>query len=815
MKSRFTLFFMFLSCILHAQTSSWYNTAQSRIDTLRKGNFSIVVLDVNAKPIQDSIRVIHKKHEFPWGTSIDLSYPTPSTLGTSNDDWLKANMLKYFNYGVCGNQFKWSGIEAAGKGNLTYLPFENTLAWFNKVGWKMRAHTLLWGGYNNTDYHCIPKWVMDLSTNPKQMYAECQNRVTREVTRYKGKVKEYDVLNEPTHATTLQGFVGDSIDWNCFKWAHAADPDARFFVNDYNIIEWQDQTNNFITLIKKMLKNGAPISGIGTQCHIGESVDVVNYKARIDQLAQFGLPVKVTEFDMNATNVSQQKYAIEMAKMMRLAFSHPAIDGFIFWGLTEPTWAKGIVNIIREDRTTRLAADTVYNLIHNVWTTKLAGKTDVSGIYSFNGYFGDYEVQAKVDGIWKKFSASCLKENKNGSITLNGSNGEALSPVLKKIRIVASKGVELTFDKPMANPASNALNFKVFDVASNYVKSATLKTGDSTTILLTMVNTTNIKEKNYLPVSYYPGTVASADGGKLEVFGPILDSRITPAFQSAKTSTDGNLVAVAFDKKILSSSVNMNEFVVKKNGRIITISQAQLNNTNDTLKLGIASQVTDTTDVLTVSYTPGALMTMDSLYVTNFTSRQVVNSILVTKFVSATTTYDGKTVQANFNTTLLDPTGSEANFTLIINRQPVALNSVKLLTTNKKCIIITPNRTIFSGDTVNLSLNRSALFTSTLGMPVLSFTAKVTNRSNILSSVESVNEKSVLCYPIPFDNQLKLEGIGGFSHVTIYNQIGIRLIDKNITSDNMNIETFDLSSGLYLIEFSNSERRFLKKIMKK
>ncbi len=815
MKSRITFSLIFMSCMLHAQTSSWYNTAQSRIDTLRKGNYSIIVLDANAKPVQDSIRVIHKKHEFPWGTAIDFNYPTSSAYGTSGDDWLKANMLKYFNYGVCGNQFKWSGIEAAGKGKLNYAPFENTLAWFNKVGWKMRAHTLLWGGYNNTDYHCIPKWVMDLSTNPKQMYAECKTRVTREVTRYKGKVKEYDVMNEPTHATTLQGFVGDSINWNCFKWAHAADPDARLFINDYNTIEWQDQTNNFVTLVKKMLKNGAPISGIGTQCHIGSSVDIVNFKTRIDQLGQFGLPVKVTEFDMNATNVSQQKYAVEMAKMMRLCFSHPAIEGFVFWGLTEPAWAKGIVNIIREDRTPRLAADTVYNLIHNVWTTKLAGKTDASGIYNFKGYFGDYEVQAKIDGVWKKFSASCLKENKNGSITLNGSNGVALSPVLKKVRIVTSKGVELTFDKPMANPSANALNFKVFDAASNYVKSAALKAGDSTTIVLTMLSTTNIKEKNYLPVSYYPGTVISADGGKLEVFGPILDSRITPAFQSAKTSSDGNLVSIAFDKKLLPASVNPNEFVVRKNGSIIKITQAQLSNTSDTLKLNIATQVIDTTNVLTVSYTPGTLMTKDSLYVTNFTLRPVVNSILVTKFVSATTSTDGKLVQANFNTTLLDPTGSEANFTLTINRQPVALNTVKLLTTTKKSILITPSRTICVGDTVNLSLNRTVLFSSTIGMPVLSFTAKITNKSNIISDVESVDAKSVLCYPIPFENQLTLEGIGEFSHVAIYNHIGIKLIDRDVNSDNMKIETSNLTTGLYLIEFSNAERRVIKKILKK
>src|SRR5659263_338397 len=171
----------------------------------------------------------------------------------------------------------------ANKGNLTYSPFEYTNNWFKSVGWDMRAHTLLWGAYNVTDYHAIPKWVMDLSSTPKAMYEACKTRVIREVTRYKGIVKEYDVINEPTHAKYLQSIVGDSINWNCFKWAHEADPAARLFVNDYNIIEWQGQTDDFVALVKKMLLNGAPITGIGSQCHIGSSVDLTNFKTRFDQ----------------------------------------------------------------------------------------------------------------------------------------------------------------------------------------------------------------------------------------------------------------------------------------------------------------------------------------------------------------------------------------------------------------------------------------------------------------------------------------------------------------------------------------------------
>jgi GH35 family endo-1,4-beta-xylanase len=445
------IFLMIYLCYSNAQTNGWYESAQSRIDSLRKGNFSFRIVDINGTGMQDSMKIIHKKHEFPWGTAIDLKYnignsyssanpviaasdseiyrterwasylayylpaekgkdykltiklsenyfssanarlfdvyvdgqkvlanvdkyvwaggkflavdttitvyainssikvefsalkdnasvmglilsdsegnpvlrlncgglamttengnfymsdlnyldKNATTLGTSNDDWIKSVMLKYCNYGVCGNQFKWSGIESS-QGQLNYGPFENTLGWFQKVGWNMRAHTLLWGGTSSTDYHELPKWVGELS--PEAMYDTCKLHVMREVTRYKGIVKEYDVLNEPTHATYLQSKVGDSINWNCFKWAHEADSNARLFVNEYNIVEWQDQTDAFIAFVKKILQHGAPVHGIGSQCHMGTSIDIPQVKARFDQLAQFGLPIKVTEFDMAANN---------------------------------------------------------------------------------------------------------------------------------------------------------------------------------------------------------------------------------------------------------------------------------------------------------------------------------------------------------------------------------------------------------------------------------------------------------------------------------------------------------------------------------
>jgi len=944
----------------NASTNPWYDSAQVRIDNIRKGNFKLKVEDNNGTGVQDSVIIRHKKHEFPWGTAIDLTFSAGSTYtsakavtaksdseiylteryatylpyllpsekgkkykiiiklsenyftsanlrlfdvyvygqkimqnldkyvlaggefkafdttaiviakdtvinllfqstkdnasimglvlcdstgapilrlncggpamttksgnkyandlayidksatapGTSADDWRKAILLKYCNYGVCGEQFKWGGIEP-NEGQLNYAPFENTLSWFHKVGWDMRAHNLLWGGTSSTDYYEYPQWVHQLATTTL-MYDTCEMRVTREVSRYKGNVKEYDVLNEPTHANYLQSKVGDSIDWNCFKWAHQADPNARLFVNDYNIIEYQSQTDNFVALVKKMLQNGAPVTGIGAQCHIGQSTDLVNFKTRFDELAQFGLPIKITEFDMNAGSISQQAQAIETAKMMRLAFSHPAIEGFIFWGLIDPGWAAGVENIINVDGTPRIVADTVYHLIHEVWATKINDMTDNAGNYQFKGYYGDYDVMVKSGNTWEKFKISCDKADTGLLFVLKQGEGMVPNPVLKKVRLKAPTGVELTFDKPMSDPSAEINNYKVFDTITNFVQSAALKTGDSTTIVLTMKY--SIKANRYIPVSYFPGNQTSADGGLLEPFGPVLDQTLIPAYLSSSTTKDGTGVKVAFNKNLMDTSVHNSNFIVLVNNKQNIVTQTTLNGTKDTLLLTLTNRIINTTDVVTVTYQPGSLTTSDSLKVTSFIAKSVTNGVLVPTFVSASSSTDGTSIQITFNQLIADPSTQLSNFTVTINSISNQITSVGLLSASNRVVILTLASAIHNGDAITVTYNPGTL-ASTIGVPVPTFTSQVVNK--VMTAIEVVGNNNTDIYPNPFGDQLIISKSNVYNMVTIEDIYG-RIIDKLPLKygENTEINTSGLKKGIYLIILNNSKKQKVLKVIK-
>jgi uncharacterized repeat protein (TIGR02059 family) len=941
--------------------NSWYEGAEYRIDKYRKGNFGIKVIDAGGDPISDSIIIQQTKHEFPWGTPIDIidrpigtNYTSPSavkapadseiyrieryaqylpyklpaiagqkyqltikmsenywtsankrlfdlsidgtrvmqnidkyvlagarykacdstvtiiaadtiirleflasmdnvaimglvladsvgtpilrlncspstiithdgntyisdltyidiyaaTPNTSEDDYKKAVMLKYCNYGVCGNQFKWSGIEPT-KGVINYAPFDNTLGWFNKVGWEMRAHTLLWGGTSSTDYHELPQWVGQLA--PSVMYDTCKMRIRREMTRYRGIVKEYDVINEPLHANYLQSRVGDSINWNCFKWAREADPDARLFINEYNIFEYQNDCDNFTNLMHTLVAHGAPIDGIGSQAHFGTSIDVAAVKSRIDKLSQFGLPIKVTEFDMDGTSITQQNHANEVAKMMRLSFSHPSIEGFIIWGLFDPGWRSNVSNLFATDKTPKVVADTVYQLIHEKWNTHMTEKTDTSGTYFYRGFYGDYDVIVRFGDTWQKYKIHCDKINEGQVFTLTEDEGMPLSPKLKKVHINAPSYIELTFDKKMLDPSVEYRNFKVFDTLTNAVQSAALKAGDSLTIVLTMKSA--MKKGYYIPVSYYPGNIKSADGGVLEAFGPELDDSYSPAFIAASTTKNGKAIAVNFKVPVELSSAKAGDFTLKINNVATSATDFTINDTKDSLFLNIASQIISDLSTITISYKPGTLITIDSLSVVAFLNKPVTNTIVIPEIVSAATSKDGATIQVRFSQTIASTSINSSDFMVSIDGSDNPVVSAEILSTSYKYVVLTLENPVIKGATITVTYTPGSL-TSIYEIPVQAFSINVTNK--VTTSIDEIsNTNTISFYPNPVSDWLNVTNTGNYQRISISNITGQEVYAIEIpSSGKIIINTKLLKPGVYLIILRNNSDTAISKFVK-
>lgn len=150
------------------------------------------------------------------------------------------------------------------------------------------------------------------------------NYVSTTVIRYKGKIKAWDVVNEPmadgSGALRDSGnykissanansqflwatYLGRNFALKAFQYAKAADPSALLFINEYNL-EYNYKLDSLISYVNELISKGAKIDGIGTQMHISLSTSQASIDNQLIKLARTGLLVRISELDI-AMNTSR------------------------------------------------------------------------------------------------------------------------------------------------------------------------------------------------------------------------------------------------------------------------------------------------------------------------------------------------------------------------------------------------------------------------------------------------------------------------------------------------------------------------------
>lgn len=149
------------------------------------------------------------------------------------------------------------------------------------------------------------------------------------VSRYAGKIKAWDVLNEPladdgtirTNANSPKGsgifvwsnYLGKGVGVTAFNAAHAADPNALLFVNDYGLESNGKKLDSLIAYVKWMQDQGAHIDGIGTQMHIAITTPRASMDYMFKKLAATGLKIRISELDVKVNPSSIFGFALTPA----------------------------------------------------------------------------------------------------------------------------------------------------------------------------------------------------------------------------------------------------------------------------------------------------------------------------------------------------------------------------------------------------------------------------------------------------------------------------------------------------------------------
>ena len=160
----------------------------------------------------------------------------------------------------------------------------------------IHGHTLIW-------HSQLAPW-MEKIKDSTEMKAFMKDHITTIVSKYKGRINSWDVVNEALNEDgTLRKSVflntlGERYLVDAFKLAAAADPKVDLYYNDYNIEE-PAKREGAIKLIKKIKAAGGKIDGVGIQGHwrlASPSLDEI--EKSILAYSELGIKVAITELDI-------------------------------------------------------------------------------------------------------------------------------------------------------------------------------------------------------------------------------------------------------------------------------------------------------------------------------------------------------------------------------------------------------------------------------------------------------------------------------------------------------------------------------------
>ena len=236
---------------------------------------------------------------------------------------------KHYNVFVAENVMKPQSINPADTGNYVFTGADKLMDFCEAQGAALRGHTLCW--YQQTpDF-----WFHDKETGAlvsrDALLARMEDYITAVVSHCKGRVAVWDVVNEAIsdssglrredggcfYPAIIGDLDGDGNDWDyiekAFEFAHAADPDARLFLNEYSLESNKRKLDDFCRMLTDLMEKGVPVHGVGIQLHGNLSGPYASDVRRcIERLAQYkqydpSFCVQITEMDLSIFASGDQK----------------------------------------------------------------------------------------------------------------------------------------------------------------------------------------------------------------------------------------------------------------------------------------------------------------------------------------------------------------------------------------------------------------------------------------------------------------------------------------------------------------------------
>jgi len=247
------------------------------------------------------------------------------------------------------------------EGRPDYRRIDEILDWCQQVGITPKGHPLWWGHQAG-----IPKWLEGADWDAAQRH--CRRVVSRSVSRYKGRIKVWDVINEAhdwANGLNLTHEQEVEITKICAHTARENDPKALLVVNnccpfgeyaaDGSVHLGPKRRPTFTPLayLDAVMDAQVDFDAVGVQIYFPYR-DLLAVSKLLDEYARFGKPVHITELGVSSGPQGAQQASgfawhgpwservqAEWAEWFyTIAYARPEVRAITWWDFSDPAFIQ-------------------------------------------------------------------------------------------------------------------------------------------------------------------------------------------------------------------------------------------------------------------------------------------------------------------------------------------------------------------------------------------------------------------------------------------------------------------------------------------
>jgi len=365
----------------------WRREALKRIERHRKNDVIIRVKDSNGNPINNAgISINMTRNEFMFGTAVR------STIFNADKPQYAETVLRDFNTIVAESAAKWPQIEKDGGAEsirLANWAYENNLYY--------RGHCLIWDARNAMQLSSLPVVLHDYQNKTEEeVWSIIEEHVRNTVLPYKGKISQWDVVNEPYSRHVLTDMFGVDLFARAFNLAKALDPNVKTYINECRIDGNLDilKRGGIQRILDEYLAENAQIDGLGSETHFIKTCYPQHYYMVLDELSQYVNEISITEYDLDITD--DEVAGKFLRDMLIMIYSHPKATAFLMWGFNDSHHWRNNAPLYYADYTPKPAYNYWSQYVLGEWMSREEGITDNNGELMLRGHRGDYEITVNI-----------------------------------------------------------------------------------------------------------------------------------------------------------------------------------------------------------------------------------------------------------------------------------------------------------------------------------------------------------------------------------------------------------------------------------